>query len=229
MQLGSITFRDFEVEAGIDFGGRQRLAVHRLPNGTRIVDVLGPDPANIIFGGVFTGRDAVTRAQALDALRKAGTQVTLTWSTFQYSVILSDFSADFETRNWIPYRAACTVVEDDTPTAESSAPDLTETALASAASALAVAPIPNCVVNTAALPLTGAGQIPPANGDLITVIDARIDGCESSLIAATSMLDGSLAAALLLAEEALSQLSALVVVRAYAGLGVITGGTAGNA
>jgi hypothetical protein len=229
MQLGSITFRDFEVEAGIDFGGRQRLAVHRLPNGTRIVDVLGPDPANIIFGGVFSGQDAVTRAQELDALRKSGAQVILSWNSFQYAVILSEFSADFQARNWVPYRAACTVVEDDTPVAESGDSDLTPSALASAASALTAAAIPGCVLDAAVLPLSPDGTPPGRSDDLLAEIAARIEICTSALNAASVALGQDANGALLQVEEALSQLSALMVVRAYGGVGVITRGAAGNA
>lgn len=228
MQLGSIIFRDLEVEAGVDFGGRQRLAVHRLPNGDRIIDVLGPDAANIIFGGVFTGSDAVTRAQALDALRKSGQQVTLTWNTFQYGVILSDFSADFENRNWIPYRATCTVVEDDTPTVESDELSLDEAALASASALVATGFLPGCTVNPAATPNRQTVSEVGSNSDLRADLATRIAQCEVALAAVEARLELDPAAALSQAEEILEQLAVLVTASSYVAVGTINAGSTLN-
>lgn len=70
--LGPIAFQEFEVPSGVNFGGRQRLAVHRLPTGLRIVDTLGRDDADICFAGIFTGSDATLRARSIDEMRVAG-------------------------------------------------------------------------------------------------------------------------------------------------------------
>ena len=53
--LVQIVFQDFELPSGINFGGRQRLALHRLPGGSRVIDALGRDDAQISFAGIFTG------------------------------------------------------------------------------------------------------------------------------------------------------------------------------
>jgi len=56
--LGPVAFQDFEIPSAINFGGRQRLAVHQLTNGRRVVDTMGPDASEIGFSGVFSGPDA---------------------------------------------------------------------------------------------------------------------------------------------------------------------------
>jgi hypothetical protein len=111
--LGPIVFHGFEVPSGINFGGRQRLAVHHLPGGSRVVDALGRDDAQIRFTGIFTGSDATLRARGLDELRVAGVALPLTWDVLFYTVLISDFCAYYRNGWWIPYRIACTVLQDE--------------------------------------------------------------------------------------------------------------------
>jgi hypothetical protein len=111
--LGPIAFQDFEVPSGVNFGGRQRLAVHRLPTGARIIDTLGRDDAEICFSGIFTGQDATLRARSVDVLRVAGTALPLTWDVFFYTVLISEFCADYRSGSWIPYFIRCTVLQDE--------------------------------------------------------------------------------------------------------------------
>jgi hypothetical protein len=111
--LGPIAFQDFEVPSGINFGGRHRLALHRLPGGSRVVHAMGRDDAEISFSGIFTGSDATLRARGLDELRVAGIVLPLTWDVFFYSVLLSEFRADYRNGSWIPYRIVCTVLQDE--------------------------------------------------------------------------------------------------------------------
>ena len=100
--LGPIVFQDFEIPSGINFGGRQRLALHRLPGGFRVIDALGRDDAQISFAGIFTGSDATLRARSLDELRVAGIALPLTWDVLFYTVLISDFHADYRNGWWIP-------------------------------------------------------------------------------------------------------------------------------
>jgi hypothetical protein len=109
--LGPIVFRQFEIPLSINFGGRQRLAIHRLANGGRVVDALGPDEADVKFSGIFTGTDAALRAIELDGLRASGVVLPLTWSIFAYGVVIKAFSADFRNDNWIPYSIRCVVCD----------------------------------------------------------------------------------------------------------------------
>jgi hypothetical protein len=111
--LGPVLFQDFEVPERITWGGDQRVAVHRLPGGTRIVDILGRDDAEIAWSGIFSGEDAAVRARLLDTLRAAGGVWPLTWDAFFYSVVITRFVADYTRENWIPYRIACTVLRDE--------------------------------------------------------------------------------------------------------------------
>ena len=111
--LGPIAFQDLEVPSGVNFGGRQRLVVHRLPSGLRVVDTLGHDDADICFAGIFTGSDATLRARAIDEMRVAGIVVPLTWDVFFYTVLIAEFYADYCNEAWIPYWIRCTVLRDE--------------------------------------------------------------------------------------------------------------------
>lgn len=90
--LGPVVFQDFEAAAGIRFGGEQRIIVHKLPGGTRVIDSLGRDDAEITLSGTFSGPDGTLRARMLDELRAEGSVLPLTWDVFFYSVVHSRFS-----------------------------------------------------------------------------------------------------------------------------------------
>lgn len=111
--LGPVAFQSFEIPSGVNFGGRQIVAVHQLTDGRRVLDSMGPAEAEISFAGVFSGEDATTRARLLNSLRVTGAELTLTWDVFRYAVILAHFDAEYENSVWIPYRVKCTVVRDE--------------------------------------------------------------------------------------------------------------------
>ncbi len=111
--LGPIVFRGFEVPARINFGGAQRVALHRLVGGARVINLLGRDDAELRFEGIFSGPDATVRARTLDELRAAGAPLPLTWDVFFYTVILTRFEADYRSGWWIPFRVGCTVLRDE--------------------------------------------------------------------------------------------------------------------
>ena len=113
LTLGAVVFQDFEIPSGINFGGRQILAVHQLTNGRRVVDCIGPDEFEISFSGVFSGADATLRSRILNSLRVVGGELSLTWDVFCYTVVISHFDANYENPVWIPYRISCTVVRDE--------------------------------------------------------------------------------------------------------------------
>lgn len=101
--LGGVAFRDFEIPQAIEFGGGQRLAVHELVGGGRVIDVLGPEAGTIRFAGTFSGPDAELRAQLLDVARSAGAVLPLAWSGFAFEVVISEFVAVYEKPWWIPF------------------------------------------------------------------------------------------------------------------------------
>ncbi|MDR3718392.1 MAG: hypothetical protein P4K98_06290 [Bryobacteraceae bacterium] len=111
--LGTVEFRDFEVPERVSWGGRQRLSVHRLPGGGRVIDALGRDDADISWSGVFTGEDATARVRQMDLMRISGAAWPLTWDWFYYTVVISKFEVEYQSQNWIPYRVVCTVVRDE--------------------------------------------------------------------------------------------------------------------
>jgi hypothetical protein len=110
--LGGVTFQDFEVPQRISVEGGQRLAVHPLIGGGQVVDMLGDDPGKISFSGIFSGADAASRAQILDAATAAGAQLPLFWDSFFYTVMIEEFSVAYEKPWWIPFSLRCMVAVD---------------------------------------------------------------------------------------------------------------------
>ena len=112
--LGPVVFRDFEIPERLRFGGRQRLSVHLLPGGGRIVDAMGPDEGPLSWSGVFSGPDAAARMRLLDRLRQAGSVLPLSWSGWRYSVVIESLEAESMNPAWIPYQLqACVVALGD--------------------------------------------------------------------------------------------------------------------
>lgn len=110
LTLGPVSFSAFEVPEEISFGGRQRLAVHRLAGGGRVVDTLGWDAAPIGWSGIFSGEQASNRARQIEAMCASGRANALIWNVFCKSVVVSRFSAVFRSDYWIPYQIECTVL-----------------------------------------------------------------------------------------------------------------------
>ena len=111
--LGPVSFRAFEIPERISWGGTQRLTIHELPGGRRVIDAMGRADAPITWEGVFSGEDAAMRARLLDLMRAEGGVWPLTWGRFFYSVVLQAFTAEYERASWIPYRIVCTVLRDE--------------------------------------------------------------------------------------------------------------------
>ncbi len=115
--LGPITFDAYELPARLGLGGRQRVATHQLPDGTRVLDVMGRDDGPLRWSGMFTGPEAPARARTLDQLRAEGGVWPLSWDAFRYLVVIDELSLGFERPNWITYRISCTVVADQSAVA----------------------------------------------------------------------------------------------------------------
>jgi hypothetical protein len=107
--LGFVRLQSFEVPTAIGFGGRQRMAVHDLPGGGRVIDVLGGADDEIVFSGIISGQDADTRAQLLDALRISGASVPLSWDEQYFIVIIAEARFEYRKSWWIPYQLRCVV------------------------------------------------------------------------------------------------------------------------
>ncbi len=119
LTLGPIVFGSFEVPQSITLGGRQRLTVHQLPGGGRVVDAMGADDGELSWSGILSGPEAPARARALDRLRRGGLAWPLAWDGWRFTVIISRFEADSAEPFWMPYRlSTCVVAEGDFALAE---------------------------------------------------------------------------------------------------------------
>ena len=111
MSLGSITFTGFEVPERVNFGGNQKLVVHRLPGGTRIIDAMGDDPVKPQWSGFLSGPSAAARGRQINALRLAAAPVKLSFGPYSVQVVVERFEAQFERSGyWIPYTIQCEVL-----------------------------------------------------------------------------------------------------------------------
>lgn len=90
--LGAVEFTDFSAPADMPFGGRQAMAIHKLPGGKRVIDTLGPDEADYSWSGEFFGNDAYAKCLLLDGMRRAGQPVPLIFGGQYYLVVVSEFS-----------------------------------------------------------------------------------------------------------------------------------------
>ena len=133
--LGAVEFKDFEIPASVNFGGTQRLAIHHLSGGAKVIDTLGRDDRDITFSGMFSGSNATCRARMLDKMRVSGAVYPLSWDVFLYSVIIKRFEADYRSGWWIPYRLSCAVLQDEASALVTEIATATESILADIAAA----------------------------------------------------------------------------------------------
>lgn len=210
--LGSVTFRDFEVPERITFGGTQKLAVHELPGGGRVIDVMGAQSADLVWSGVFTGADAAERVRLLDGLRLLAAEVPLSWDVFAYTVIIERFEAEYISPWWIPYHLICKIVQD--PVSDLVA--LGATLVGQVVSDLAVAATSvSFGAAQSAVAVSGAGtQGSAANLAAIGAISSGQQDIEAQMSNAGERLDG---ATLGDSVSACGTLAELGVARGYAG------------
>jgi hypothetical protein len=208
LTLGPVAFAGFELPSSITVGGRQRLAVHRLPGGLRIIDALGPDPADINFSGIFTGPDAADRARLLDVLRVAGETLPLAWDAFIYTVIVESFEADYRSPWWVPYRLSCTVLRDEAASLTTAAIELAPTLSADLLSAGSFA-----ATASAAIGVSGATTVgTTANAAAQASLGATLASIDTQIAFNTAAMQSSDLSATVSAAGLLAQLTAA---RAY--------------
>jgi hypothetical protein len=108
--LGGFIFTDYAIPDKVKLGGQHQLKVHKLIGGSRVVDAMGPDDADIPWSGRFQGNGAVDKAKALDQLRISGAQVPLIINSEFYQVVVKSFEWDYEAAYQVVYRINCLVV-----------------------------------------------------------------------------------------------------------------------
>jgi len=185
--LGPVLFQDFEVPAQIGFGGAQRLAVHVLPGGARVIDAMGRDDADIVWSGAFSGPDGADRARLLDLLRAEGGVLPLAWDAFCYLVVIARFEANYQHVNWVPYRLVCKVVQDQTQAAVALAVSLATGLASDLAAAGSVASAALAAVAASGATAAGSAAYAAATGSVAAAaaqIAAGMAVAGSSLLAA---------------------------------------------
>jgi hypothetical protein len=121
LNLGNFQFSGLEIPSQISgIGIAQSLGVHRLVGGDRIIDAMGQDFPPITWSGLFFGANALSRMNALKTMTAAGLPQTLLWHSFNYLVIIRDFSPDERRQYEIPYHITCEVVSDNSTPVTSS-------------------------------------------------------------------------------------------------------------
>ena len=217
--LGPILLQGFEIPQCITWGGKQRLAIHNLPGGERVIDSLGRDDLDVSWSGIFTGADAALRARTVDLMRAEGLVWPLTWSTYFYSVVIKSFTLDYARSNWLPYRLTCAVLRDETAafiTASQSLAAQIQADLSRAnslgtgidlATALAVASAPGA----STLGTDANARASTLLADMNTSFDAAIQTQQTSLLAETSgTADGLIAST-----QSAGSLAALATARGF--------------
>ena len=229
--LGPIVFQDFEVPEKVNFGGTQRLAIHQLPGGARVIDSLGRDDADISFTGIFSGADATLRARGVDELRALGMVLPLTWDVFTYSVVIREFTAQYERAGWIPFRITCTVLRDEASALIQAPLGLATSLLGDCATAgtlsagLGIASIASALAATShALTATGATQRgSAAYAHASTTLALAHDTFTTCIATAEADFNGAdltQATGLERSTEMLEKMSFLTAARCYAGRAV---------
>ena len=111
--LGGFVLDGFAAPQTMVGGGRQAMAVHKLPGGSRVIDTLGPDDADIPIAGQLYDASAYATCLAIDAMRVAGTQVPLIWGGQFLMVIVADFRYTVHRYpNWCDYWISCLVASN---------------------------------------------------------------------------------------------------------------------
>jgi hypothetical protein len=155
--LGPVLFQDFEIPDRIGFGGNQRLAIHDMPGGQRVIDALGATPTDIVWQGVFSGPDATLRARTLDALRMQAAVLTLSWDVFFYNVVIRSFEASYRNSAWVPYQLCVSVLTDVAQLTPQTVGDLLTDVVADGASAASYAGAAGIDLSALQMSLTAPG------------------------------------------------------------------------
>lgn len=114
LTLGGIVFQDMEIPERLKAGGAQALFTHKYPGGSRTVDTTGPDDDDITWSGLFLDGAAEARCQQIDGMRRQGISVSLAWSSFRYTVVISKFEFTYRRSFQIEYSITLVVVQDRT-------------------------------------------------------------------------------------------------------------------
>jgi hypothetical protein len=220
LTLGTVQFADFEIPEKIGtFGGKQLTAVHEFVGGLRQVQTFGPQPERISWSGYLMGGDpntgAAARAQAIDTMRKQGSQVLFQWGQFRFQVVITQFHVEPQTDWVMPYNIECEVLQDLSPGAVLSSavqgPDqvfqnlINDGQATSAATSLLqpqnVSTITNAINTISSVAQTWGGSLQsisgPDNQAATTALTASIDSLQPIAADPPNQLDATTAVTLI--------------------------------
>jgi len=216
LTLGGVPFQDMEVPEKISFGGKQRVAVQNLIGGGRVVVALGLDDGEISFTGIFSGADAVARAQELDAARALGAQLPLVWGGFFYTVVIERFAAEYRKAALIPFSITCLVVSDPLAAAVNAVAPLASLVAGDLAAALGLSGQAGVSLQgVSAAGLTGFAAVRGALSGGVAAMGASVNSAASGLNGAVTADMGVAALGRLGAVSA--QLAAAAAMQGYVG------------
>jgi hypothetical protein len=124
LQLGDFTFADNEIPERIVMSTAIRAVVRKMVGGARSVNMMGYDPQPIEWSGMLLGSNALSRARTLKQMALAQKMLTLTFSEYSYTVVISDFVEDFAREYEIYYRIRLEVVADSYGQQSAAAPGI---------------------------------------------------------------------------------------------------------
>ena len=134
--FGDVQVESFEIPEALNFGGTQTLNVQVAPGGQRWVNAMGANPDPISGRGFFYGSGALDRALLIDVMRKQGDQITLSWDTFVFRVVIASFKPSYQSGGgYIPYEISFEVVQDASDQTQAASPTLASQASGDAISA----------------------------------------------------------------------------------------------
>lgn len=122
--LGPVTLQNMQIPERVAVGGRQATNVIKLPGGQRVIQTMGRDDADMTWTGYFEGPGAEGLAQQMDSLRQAGQPIQFAFGTYSFTVVVSEFLANYERSNWIPYSVTVTPLQDNAASLTGQTPSL---------------------------------------------------------------------------------------------------------
>lgn len=103
--LGEVAFFGTEVpEQLLGLGGREAIAVHEFPGGTRTIQPFGAFPTPIRWNGILTGTLALPRSVQIDRMRVSGQQVPLIYGPFYWLGYVQSFIPEPRHEWLVPYK-----------------------------------------------------------------------------------------------------------------------------
>lgn len=112
VRIGDILLNGAEVPQVVNGGGQQLMTIHQLIGGKRVIDTLGRSDIDIKMSGLFRGIISMERLQYLDYLRINGQQVSFTYSTYNYLVVVKSLEWRLKMVYQFEYDIVLTVVQD---------------------------------------------------------------------------------------------------------------------